>query len=64
MPVMVALRGVLAIRQVPARFLRPPYPPSGKMPKGGYYFDAIVRQPPIDDDDLNVDRRDVVIQID
>jgi hypothetical protein len=30
-------------------------PPSGKMPKGGYYFDAIIRQQPIDDDNLNVD---------
>jgi hypothetical protein len=25
------------------------------MPKGGFYFDAIVRQPPIDDDHLNVE---------
>lgn len=24
-------------------------PPSGRMPKGGFYFDTIVRQPPIDD---------------
>ena len=30
-------------------------PPSGRMPQGGYYFDAIVRQPPIDDDHLNVE---------
>ena len=30
-------------------------PPSGRMPKGGFYFDAIVRQPPIDDDHLNVE---------
>ena len=30
-------------------------PPSGCMPKGGYYFDAIVRQPPIDEDQLNVE---------
>ncbi len=30
-------------------------PPSGKMPKGGYYFDAIIRQEPIDDGNLNVD---------
>jgi hypothetical protein len=30
-------------------------PPSGRMPKGGYYFDSIVRQPPIDDDNLNVE---------
>jgi hypothetical protein len=27
-------------------------PPSGHMPKGGYYFDAIVRQQPIDPDNL------------
>jgi len=27
-------------------------PPSGHMPKGGYYFDAIVRQEPIDPDKL------------
>lgn len=30
-------------------------PPSGRMPKGGYYFDTIVRQPPIDDEKLNVE---------
>jgi hypothetical protein len=30
-------------------------PPSGRMPKGGYYFDTIVRQPPIDEDNLNVE---------
>jgi hypothetical protein len=30
-------------------------PPSGRMPNGGWYFDAIVRQPPIDDDQLNVE---------
>lgn len=30
-------------------------PPSGRMPKGGFYFDAIVRQDPIDDDNLNVE---------
>lgn len=30
-------------------------PPSGKMPKGGFYFDAITRQHPIDDDNLNVE---------
>jgi hypothetical protein len=30
-------------------------PPSGRMPQGGYYFDSIVRQPPIDDDHLNVE---------
>jgi len=28
-------------------------PPSGRMPKGGYFFDAIIRQEPIDDDHLN-----------
>ena len=28
-------------------------PPSGRMPQGGFYFDAIIRQPPIDDDNLN-----------
>jgi hypothetical protein len=28
-------------------------PPSGKMPKDGFYFDAIVRQGPIDDDLLD-----------
>jgi hypothetical protein len=30
-------------------------PPSGRMPKGGFYHDSIVRQPPIDDDNLNVE---------
>ena len=30
-------------------------PPSGRMPKGGFYFDTIVRQEPIDDDALNVE---------
>jgi hypothetical protein len=30
-------------------------PPSGKMPQGGYYFDSIVRQHPIDDENLNVE---------
>lgn len=30
-------------------------PPSGRMPKGGFYFDAIVRQDPIDDDHRNVE---------
>jgi hypothetical protein len=30
-------------------------PPSGRMPKGGFYFDVIVRQPPIDDRPLNVE---------
>jgi hypothetical protein len=28
-------------------------PPSGKMPFGGYYFDAIIRQPPIDEAKLD-----------
>ncbi|MHB9130551.1 MAG: uroporphyrinogen decarboxylase family protein [Armatimonadota bacterium] len=28
-------------------------PPSGHLPKGGYYFDAVVRQEPIDEDKLN-----------
>ena len=28
-------------------------PPSGLMPKGGFYFDAIVRQEPIDEDKLD-----------
>jgi hypothetical protein len=30
-------------------------PPSGHMPEGGWYFDSIIRQPPIDDDNLNVE---------
>jgi hypothetical protein len=30
-------------------------PASGRMPKGGFYFDSIVRQPPIDDDTLKVE---------
>jgi hypothetical protein len=30
-------------------------PPSGRMPKGYYFFDAIIRQPPIDDDHLKVE---------
>jgi hypothetical protein len=30
-------------------------PPSGRMPKGGFYFDAIIRQPPIDEEKLNVE---------
>ena len=30
-------------------------PPSGIMPAGGFYFDAIIRQPPIDDANLNVE---------
>jgi hypothetical protein len=29
--------------------------PSGRMPAGGWYFDAIIRQDPIDDDTLNVE---------
>ncbi len=29
--------------------------PSGRMPKSGYFFDAIVRQPPIDEDLLKVE---------
>ena len=29
--------------------------PSGRMPAGGYYFDAIAEQPPIDDATLNVE---------
>lgn len=29
-------------------------PPSGHMPKGGYFFDAIVRQGPIDEEKLDV----------
>ncbi len=28
-------------------------PPSGRMPGGGYYFDTIVRQPPIDEERLD-----------
>ena len=28
-------------------------PPSARMPKGGYYFDAIIRQEPIDEDKLD-----------
>jgi hypothetical protein len=28
-------------------------PPSGRMPTGGYFFDSIIRQPPVDDDHLN-----------
>jgi len=28
-------------------------PPSGRMPKGGFYFDTIVRQPPVDDTTLD-----------
>jgi hypothetical protein len=30
-------------------------PPSGRMPKGGFYFDTIVRQPPVNDAALNVE---------
>jgi len=30
-------------------------PPSGRMPKGGWFFDAIIRQTPIDDNKLNVE---------
>jgi hypothetical protein len=30
-------------------------PPSGRMPNGGLYFDAIVRQPPIDEDTLRAE---------
>jgi hypothetical protein len=30
-------------------------PPSGRMPQGGFYFDTIIRQEPIDDDHLNVE---------
>lgn len=30
-------------------------PPSGRMPNGGFYFDAIIRQEPIDDDTLKVE---------
>lgn len=30
-------------------------PPSGRMPENGFYFDTIVRQEPIDDDQLNPD---------
>jgi hypothetical protein len=28
-------------------------PPSGRMPRGGYFFDVIVRQPPLDEEKLN-----------
>ncbi len=28
-------------------------PPSGRMPKGGYFFDSIIRQEPIDEEKLN-----------
>jgi hypothetical protein len=30
-------------------------PPSGRMPKGGFYFDALVRQPPLDEDHLRIE---------
>src|SRR5208337_2252405 len=30
-------------------------PASGRLPKGGFYFDTIVRQPPIDEGSLNVE---------
>jgi len=30
-------------------------PPSGHMPEGGYFFDSIIRQQPIDEDRLNPD---------
>ena len=30
-------------------------PPSGRMPRGGFYFDSIIRQPLIDDSKLNVE---------
>ncbi len=30
-------------------------PPSGRMPRGGFYFDTIVRQQPIDDEKLDVE---------
>jgi len=30
-------------------------PPSGRMPKGGFYFDSIIRQEPIDDATLDVE---------
>ena len=30
-------------------------PPSAKMPPSGYYFDPIIRQEPINDEDLNVE---------
>lgn len=29
--------------------------PSGRMPAGGFYFDSIIRQPPIDDEKLDVE---------
>ena len=30
-------------------------PPSGRMPKGGFFFDTIVRQPPLDESKLKVE---------
>ncbi len=30
-------------------------PPSGRMPEGGFYFDSIIRQPPIDDNSLDAE---------
>jgi hypothetical protein len=30
-------------------------PPSGRMPRGGFYFDTIVRQEPVDEEKLNVE---------
>ncbi len=30
-------------------------PPSGRMPAGGFYFDTIIRQPPIDEAKLNIE---------
>ncbi len=30
-------------------------PPSARMPKNGYFFDAVIRQEPIDDEKLNVE---------
>jgi hypothetical protein len=30
-------------------------PPSGRLPEGGWYFDSIIRQPPIDDENLDVE---------
>jgi len=31
------------------------YPPSAKMPSGGFYFDSVPRQQPLDDDNLKVE---------
>ena len=28
-------------------------PPSGRMPKDGHFFESLIRQPPVDDDNLN-----------